>query len=333
MGKSNAICGYGAGTRLWFGAAGVAVFAFSAMNCRPGWAGNRVQIKQDTAAVSVLVGGQFRLRYRFARVPLKPYVERFLTPGGVNVLRDSPHDHKHHHALMFAVAVDGVNFWEERSVSGRETPRGAPQAVREDVLGFERATIQQTLDWTDPGSGRTLLWESRRIATYSGAGLGASLLTWESRLAVPKGRASATLSGSRYFGLGARFLPSMDDGGHFLNADGKTGVAGTNLVRSRWCAYQALADGKPVTFAMLDHPSNARFPATWYTMGDKPGEFAYMTNTLNLKKKPLTIAAGKPLDLRYGVALWDGRVDAQSIETLYRRWSAFPATGVVKREP
>ena len=100
----------------------------------------------------------------------------------------------------------------------------------------------------------------------------------------------------------------------------KTGVAGTNLVPSAWCAYTAKVDGNPVTLAMFDAPGNPRHPATWYTMGDKPGEFAYLSNTLNLQQTPLTISAGQPLKVRYGVALWDGVLEAMPIDALYRQW-------------
>ncbi len=52
---------------------------------------------------------------------MKPYVDQLLSPAGVQVLRDSPSDHKHHHGLMYALEVDKVNFWEENSRnSGRE---------------------------------------------------------------------------------------------------------------------------------------------------------------------------------------------------------------------
>ena len=44
---------------------------------------------------------------------MKPYADQLFSPAGVQVLRDSPLDHKHHHGLMYALAVDGVNFWEE----------------------------------------------------------------------------------------------------------------------------------------------------------------------------------------------------------------------------
>ena len=183
------------------------------------------------------------------------------------------------------------------------------------------ATVQSTMEprrgRVNPPTRKVHVRERRTVEVYHTRDLKASLLTWQSRFSLPAGKATATFSGSTYFGLGARFLQSMDKGGVFRNADGKTGVEGTNDVRSRWCAYAARADGKPVTVAMFDHPKNPRHPATWFTL---ERGFAYLSNTLNLSKEPLEIASGKPLRLRYGIALWDGKQDAKTIEQLYKRW-------------
>ena len=50
----------------------------------------------------------------------KPYIKELTSPKGVNPLRDNIPDHIHHHGLMFAVAVDDVNFWAEYKNCGRE---------------------------------------------------------------------------------------------------------------------------------------------------------------------------------------------------------------------
>jgi len=87
--------------------------------------------------------------------------------------------------------------------------------------------------------------------------------------------------------------------------------------RADWCAYTAPVDNKPVTVAMFDHPENARHPASWFTMKTP---FAYLSATLNLAKEPMTLTAGKPLRLRYGVALWDGKIEAGQIGRAYQTW-------------
>ena len=77
-----------------------------------------------------------------------------------------------------------------------------------------------------------------------------------------------------------------------------------------------------MTVALFDHPQNPRHPARMFTMA-KP--FAYLSATLNLWKEPLKIEAGKPLDLKYAVAVWDGEVDDARVERLYEKWVASPA--------
>jgi len=250
------------------------------------------------------------------RAPFKPYVRELFTPAGVNILRDSPADHKHHHGLMFAVAVNGTDFWSENENCGRQ----------EIEVGRVRGTRPQhdpahgvcdyVILWSTPQK-EVVLVERRTIRAMRTGEPAATLLCWQAQLAAPHEKQPATLSGSTYFGLGMRFVPSMDTGGRFFNSDGKAGVEGTNDARSAWCAYAAAADGKPVTVAMFDSPKNARHPATWFTMDQG---FAYLSATLNLSKEPLVIEPGKPLDLRYGVAVWDGHVEPATVEKLYRQW-------------
>jgi hypothetical protein len=155
---------------------------------------------------------------------------------------------------------------------------------------------------------------------YRREGLGATLLTWQTRLEPAEGKPSIKLSGSHYFGLGMRFVQSMDGADDFFTPAGKavgeTVRGNERLVRGKWCAYAAEVDGKPVTVAMFDSPANVR-PAWWFIMA-KP--FAYMSATLNLHREPLVVEAGKPLTLIYGVAVWDGKAKADEIEKLYARW-------------
>jgi hypothetical protein len=75
----------------------------------------------------------------------------------------------------------------------------------------------------------------------------------------------------------------------------------------------------PVTVAVFDCPDNIHHPAKMFTM-TKP--FAYLSATVNAWKQPITLDAGEPLQLSYGVALWDGAVDKASVENLYQRWLA-----------
>jgi hypothetical protein len=123
----------------------------------------------------------------------------------------------------------------------------------------------------------------------------------------------------------------MDKGGRFFNSDDKAGElipGGQLLTPVKWMAYTAQLDGKPVTVAVFDHPDNMRFPGKKFTM---TAPFAYLAATLNASQEPLTVKAGAPLDLCYGVALWDGAVDKATVEKLYQRWLAI-STGKTEKK-
>ena len=280
-----------------------------------------LRLSQDREAVTVLSGERPVLEYRLDASPRKPFVSKLFSPSGVQVLRDSPADHKHHHALMFALAVNKVDFWAEKDGAGGIEKHRSVQISKESRRSGARAAgFVQELDWADLPSGDSLLAEQRRIEVLEGEDIPATLLTWRSRLVPARGRASVELTGSHYFGLGMRFVESMDRGGRFFNSEGLEGelVRGSErLAPARWSAYSAAADGKNVTVAIFDHPANLRHPARMFTMSPP---FAYMAATLNLWKEPFTLQAAKPLELAYGVALWDGAIEPAQDESLCRRW-------------
>jgi hypothetical protein len=299
------------------------------------------QVVVDSNSITLHMDGRPVGRYRYSEVPFKPYLQELRTPSGINILRDSPFDHKHHHALMFAVAVEGVNFWEEKEGHGRQQHAGINGTFVGELGGTACAAFTERLAWMN--GNQVLLTETRTIRLMRDPVGKATLLSWTAALQPwelgprPSSArlASVTLSGANYFGLGMRFLTSMDKSGRFINAEGGEGVPGTNDKRSRWCAYSAEAEGKPVTVAIFDHPGNVRHPATWFTMLEP---FSYLCVTLGLHHEPLKLSntATKPPQPRggppqepvvvpprpliYGVGLWDGRVEAEEIERLYQQW-------------
>jgi len=259
--------------------------------------------------------------------PFKPYIQKLTTPGGVNFIRDNVADHLHHHGLMMAVFVNGVDFWAETEACGSQKPAGeaAPIAAKAGLgKGIDRVGgFTLPLVWQ---KGSPELAEKRTVELLEMKEPAATLVRWQSQFSVPEGRKQSTLTGSHYTGLGMRFLASMDAVGTFFNADGVEGeiVRGEERnLKSTWCAYTADADGKPVTVAIFSHPGNIR-PATFFTMAKG---FAYMSATLNLHKEPLQIEAGKPVVLNYGVAAWDGKVDKQVIDNAYKQFLALPQIG------
>jgi hypothetical protein len=116
-----------------------------------------------------------------------------------------------------------------------------------------------------------------------------------------------------------RFVTSMDAEGDFLNSEKSEGenIRGSErLTPAKWCAYRSKADGKPVTVAIFDSPANPRHPNKFFTM--RP--FAYLAATLNVWKEPIALKSGEKLELTFGIAVWDGTIDAPEIQKTSEQW-------------
>ncbi|MBN2131828.1 MAG: PmoA family protein [Sedimentisphaerales bacterium] len=274
----------------------------------------------DANSLSMKAGGVQIAEYRYGDVPFKPYIKDLLTPSGLNVLLDAPHDHLHHHGLMFALAVDGVDFWSETAANGRQKHREFAKVMKAREDEAPGALFREGLDWFGP-TGQKLLTEQRAVSVLRPVTPPVTILRWGSRLSVPPGKSSVVLTGAHYFGLGMRFIPKMDARGTFRSAGGKPGVifrGEERLVRADWCAYTTQVDGRDVTVAMFGDPGNPRHPTTWFTMA-KP--FAYLSATLGLHEEPLKILAGELLELKYAIVLWDRAAETEEIDRLYEELS------------
>jgi hypothetical protein len=112
--------------------------------------------------------------------------------------------------------------------------------------------------------------------------------------------------------------------GNYTGSDGKTGDAvwGT---RGPWTMLTGTVDAKPVTIAILDHPSNPGFPAYWHARGY--GLFA--ANNLgqhefdpSQPERKTTIAPGESLTFRHRVVLIDGTADAARMNAEHKTFAA-----------
>ncbi len=310
--------------RIWPSAA---ILSCLAGACLSTALAGELAISSSDGVTTVRCDGQLVLEYQHRANPMKVYISKWSTPQGVQVLRDSPADHVHHRALMFALGIDDCDFWSEVPPEsyGKQQPTGIMSAASSSSNGPSRAVIMQTIDWVNP-RGRVLAVESRKITAYPDRLASASLLTWSTTLTPGTDQSEARLWGRHYFGLGMRFVESMDQGASFITPGHETGTAvrgSERLTRAAWCAIHGNADGKPVTIAVFDAPGNPRHPATWFTMNDP---FAYLSATLDLdteaglSKREMTISRNAPLQVTYGLAAWDGHVDQAAIEQAYQTW-------------
>ena len=98
----------------------LAVILGVALPAAAGAASLTVQAGEEPTSWSFSYGPQKLLVYSFDPQKFKPYVKELDTLKGDNILRDAPFDHLHHHALMYGIKVNGINFWEEVPGNGVE---------------------------------------------------------------------------------------------------------------------------------------------------------------------------------------------------------------------
>jgi hypothetical protein len=280
---------------------------------------SRPQVSHDKGLWTFSENQHPLLVYNHIAMTYKPYVVKLYTPLGINVLRDQVADHLHHHGLMLGWSVNGVNFWEETAACGYQLPLPASAMAFSTFFGDRSSRLSHESRWVDTAKSTEMLTEQRWIDTRLVPQYEAVLTTWTSVCSVPAGQPSMRIAGQHYYGLGMRFVQSMDNNGEFVYAGGKPGPifrGDERLTEGAWCAYRSAVEGKPVTVAMFDDPGNPR-PVTWFTMKE---HFAYLSATMRLHEMPLEVTVDKPATLRYGIALWDGHRSDSDIETLYQDW-------------
>lgn len=268
--------------------------------------------------------------YTYAPEQRKPYVRELCTPDGVNVLRDSPADHLHHHALMYAVRVDGVNFWEEAPGSGVEKPVAVLEsAVKPGPDGRPKAIFRQRIHWVaEADASRTdtepvaLLIEDRTLTVTVAPQAREVALRWQGAFRPGPGRERVTLTGSNYNGLGARFRQDLDSHAvHLVDGQRIDHKGRPNVVTpGSWAAVQFDTPDAPSTFALFNAPGNTRVPAHFFTMVQP---FAYLAATQALDREPLVYEAGQSFAVDYLVTV---HPEIQAADALNRRAAAWSAS-------
>ena len=280
----------------------------------------RLEAGVATNAWVVSHNGQPLLRYVFNPRQAKPYVAEFSAPGGRNILRDSPSDHLHHHALMYAIKVNGLNFWEEVSGNGVERVVETTASVTGGA-----ATLRQTIHWVAPQDAfladttpAALLVEQRTLVLTVDAATREAALEWKAEFEVGKKTNEVALTGATYHGLGMRYVQEFDALANHSYAGRKPDLVNRQEVSpAKWAAVSFAAPAQPATIALVPHPANARGDGQFFSMLTP---FAYLAATQGLDKEPLVYRSGDKFTLRYLVLLYPEVKATEALEARARRW-------------
>jgi hypothetical protein len=259
----------------------------------------------------------------------KPYVQALNTLNGYGVLRDSPSDHLHHHALMYGIKVNGINFWEETAGCGvQKVVETSPPEISRNEAGLPRARMVQVLYWLAPEdaflpntNAPALLIERRTLTLTLDPRNRETALHWKSEFEVGSRTNVVTLTGANYHGLGMRFLKELDALAVHFTPEGRPDLADgrQDVSAHRWEAVAFDNPGKPATIALFSAPGNARGDARYFAMS-KP--FAYLSATQGLDREPLVYRRGERFELNYLVTLYPELRTAEALGERGRQWAA-----------
>jgi len=286
-----------------------------------------IDLKVDQGELVIRFKGRELLVYAFATNQFKPYVRELHTLRGENVLRDAVPDHLHHHGLMYAVCVNGVNFWEEMPDMGVQKHVEMPlHLVRTDANGLPVARFVERLHWlaqTNRAAADSLkaalLLEERTLTLTVDEQNQEVALCWESRFRVGPKVGKATLHGPNYDGLGLRLPESFNREARFQNSANQPyiGPNTQNVIPARWTSVSGQMGGREVMLVLFGHPDNALGDAHFFTMVDP---FAYLSATQALDRKPLTYDAGERFRLNYLLTVYAENKPPESIQRRCRLW-------------
>lgn len=274
--------------------------------------------------VEILYNNKRLMIYTYDTSQFKPYVKELYTLDGRNVLLDAPPDHLHHHGLMYAITVNGINFWEESknpgiefpvSMTGPETSTGATEGVK---FTHTIHWVSQTNRAKATNQESALLIEKRTLKLSVDKKAREVHLDWTGDFTVPNNIDKVTLTGTDYHGLGIRFPRAFDKTArHFNQKNLPYPTAGKrDLIEAQWAAITTEFENKPLTIAVITH-STVKGRSVFFSMTDP---FAYLSATQGINKEPMIYKGGDKFSVRYLIIVSEKELKPSEIEKRMVDW-------------
>jgi len=245
----------------------------------------------------------------------KSFIHPLWTPDHRCITYDAPADHIHHRGLCVGWPdVSGTDFWAEVNSPAGRRGRMIPREVTTDKLPDGSMAIRETNDWVRD-DGTVLVKENREWRFLPPRG-NLQIVDIEIALtaAVPEVIFGSDPGKPReYHGLTLRAGPFEQP--RFFNSESAEGDQNCHGKPARWCALSGLQSGRPVTAAILDHPSNDSHPTRFFVLGKG---MQFISSSPNFGK-PKILKSGETWRLRYRVIAAGAppRAEAWDIDSLW----------------
>lgn len=234
-----------------------------------------VSLEEVEGRLLVEIDGEPFTAYHYGSDVARPFFHPLVGPTGASVVREYPvvegvagetSDHPHHRGMWTAHGdVNGHDNWleGERKASIRHT--GFPRLVSGPVYG----SFDANAEWIDRW-GSIALTDTRRVTAFN-LGPGERLVEYAIRVSASQGQVN--FGDTKEAGIVAIRVASSMDGptrdrpggtGRIETSDGSIGEAEAWGRRAAWCDYSGPVGADTVGVAILDHPTNPRFPTHWH---------------------------------------------------------------------
>ena len=293
----------------------------------------RVRIHETNQVVQVELDGRLFTQYHFRDVS-RPFLYPILTPDDRHMTRRWPQeeiageerDHPHHKGLWWAHGdANGVDFWSE----GKDAGRTVHQSFAEIASGAGSGVITSRNRWIAK-DGKVIASDERTMRFHAPQGD----QRWiDFTITIFASHGDLVLGDTKEGSMAIRIAESMRlkqprgaaGQGHIENSEGvKDGSTWGR--RAAWVDYTGPVEGGTVGVAILDHPSNPRFP-TWWHVRDYGLFAANPFGVHDFEKKDkgagnLTLPSGQSTTFRYRFVFHPGDTDKGRMDEAFRTWTA-----------
>ena len=262
------------------------------------------------------------------------YIHPLRAPSGGIVTSVHAEDHYHHMGLWHAwvraeygtpeVVLDFWNIGERKKI--RDEPLLMSTAGRVRYVGTKETrdagftVLQEQVAYLDGLEAEPTVILSEEFAVDASFEDGANVVDYVVR---QTNASEKTLTFSQYrYGGGLAYrgpLTWNKDNSDYLTSEGLNRT-NSHLTRARWIAMFGPAeegDGQDATVVVLCHPDNHDAPQRLRTWDNG----RMFLNWVPIQETPWSIAPGETNTLAYRIVVFDGRVDAEMIETFWDRYA------------
>jgi len=262
--------------------------------------------------IEIRINGNLLTNYILSEHEKYPFFFPVNGPSNASVTSMRNANYPHHSSLFFGCdRVNGGNYWQEG------LDRGQILAIRADILesGGDKVVIENENIWKRPSAMAPI----KDVRTITITAPSDDMYQIDFSI-IMEMLLDVTIEKTNHSLLSVRMDPDLAviNGGTMVNAEGETGEKGTFGKASAWMDYYGSRMGLTEGIAILQHPSNAWYPAPWFTRDYgffSPTPMYWPENGENT-----LLQKGQTLELRYRILIHTGDHKEAGIEEQFAKY-------------